>query len=70
MRYLSICYDFFEFMCSSYWHMSLNAPNCLIIFLTYLIDTLINLNANIYVVKRFDHPHSTTRNLSPVWHEG
>jgi len=34
------------------------------------IDTLINLNVDIYVVKRFDHPHSTTRNLGPVWHEG
>ena len=50
--------------------MSLNITNYPIIFLTDLIDTLINLNVDIYVVKRFDHPHSTTRNLGPVWHEG
>jgi hypothetical protein len=50
--------------------MSLNSPICPIISLTYPIDTLINLNVDIYVVKRFDHPHNTTRNLGPVWHEG
>jgi len=57
-------------MRSSYCHMSLNGPNRLVKFLTYLMDTLINLNVDIYVVKRFDHPHTTTRNLGPVWHEG
>lgn len=45
-------------------------PNCHIISPTYPKDTLINLNVDIYVVKRFDHPHSTTRNLGLVWHEG
>ncbi len=45
-------------------------PNYHIMPSTCPIDTLINLNVDIYVVKRFDHPHSTTRNLGPVWHEG